>query len=79
MSLDYLKRSRERRNMNKIWCPEKFCLEDKDEAERKSEFRFHKSDIPLLVDVLGLPEKASRVVLNILLPSFHYGNDLRLR
>lgn len=39
------------------WDYEKFCLEDKDGAECKTEFRFHKSDIPLLVDVLGLLEK----------------------
>ena len=39
------------------WDYEKFCLEDKDEAECKTQFRFQKNDIPLLVDVLGLPEK----------------------
>ncbi|CAH3183760.1 unnamed protein product [Porites lobata] len=39
------------------WDYKKFCLQDKDEAECKTEFRFQKNDIPLLLNVLGLPEK----------------------
>ena len=33
-----------------------FDLEDVDNAECKAEFRFHKEDIPVLAEVLGLPE-----------------------
>lgn len=39
------------------WDYKRFCLEEKDDAECKTEFRFEKSDIPLLVEVLGVPEK----------------------
>ena len=34
-----------------------FCLEDMDEAECTAEFRFHKEEIPLLAEVLQIPEK----------------------
>ena len=37
-------------------CYRKFNLEDIDESECLPEFRFRKSDIPLLADVLGLPD-----------------------
>lgn len=36
---------------------ERFNLEDMEEPECKSEFRFEKQDIPIVADVLGLPEK----------------------
>ena len=36
---------------------ERFNLEDMEEPECKSEFRFEKQDIPILADVLGLPDK----------------------
>lgn len=34
----------------------KFDLEDMEDDECKAEFRFHKEDIPVLAEVLGLPE-----------------------
>ena len=39
------------------WNYERFTLQEKSEAECKTDFRFEKYDIPLLVDVLGLPDK----------------------
>ena len=39
------------------WNYERFTLQDKSEAECKTEFRFEKYNIPLLVDVLGLPDE----------------------
>ena len=39
------------------WNYERFTLQDKSEAECKTDFRFEKYDIPLLVDVLGLPDE----------------------
>ena len=39
------------------WDYKKFYLQDKDLAECKTEFRFQTNDIPLLLNVLGLPEK----------------------
>ena len=38
------------------WDYEKFSLENKDPAECKADFRFEKSDISLLVDVLQMPD-----------------------
>ena len=38
------------------WNYERFTLQDKSEAERRTDFRFEKY-IPLLVDVLGLPDE----------------------
>ena len=38
------------------WNHERFRLQDKDEVECKTEFRFEKYDIPLLADILDLPE-----------------------
>lgn len=35
----------------------KFDLDEMDEFECKAEFRFEKTDIPLLAEVLGIPEK----------------------
>ena len=35
------------------WDYKKFCLEDKDGAECKTEFLFQKNDIPLLLNDLG--------------------------
>jgi len=34
----------------------KFDLEDMDDAECKAEFRFQKDHIPVLAEILGLPE-----------------------
>ena len=39
------------------WNYERFTLQGKSEAECKTDFRFEKYDIPLLVDVLGLPDE----------------------
>ena len=39
------------------WNYERFTLQDKSETECKTDFRFEKYDIPLLVDVLGLPDE----------------------
>ena len=39
------------------WNYERFTLQDKSEAECKTDFSFEKCDIPLLVDVLGLPDE----------------------
>ena len=38
------------------WDYEKFSLENKDPAELQADFRFEKSDISLLVDVLQMPD-----------------------
>ncbi|XP_032228942.1 uncharacterized protein LOC116612389 [Nematostella vectensis] len=38
------------------WDYEEFCLENKDPAECKADFRFEKRDIPLLVDALQMPD-----------------------
>ena len=38
------------------WDYEKFSLENKDATECKADFRFKKSDISLLVDVLHMPD-----------------------
>ena len=38
------------------WDYEKFSLENKDPAECNADFRFEKSDISLLVDVLQMPD-----------------------
>lgn len=39
------------------WNYERFTLQDKSEAECKTDFCFEKYIIPLLVDVLGLPDE----------------------
>ena len=39
------------------WNYERFTLQDKSEAECKTDFLFEKYDIPLLVDVLGLSDE----------------------
>ena len=39
------------------WNYERFTLQDKSEAECKADFPFEKYNIPLLVDVLGLPDE----------------------
>ena len=39
------------------WNYERFQLQDKSEAECRTDFRFEKYDIPLLVKVLGLPDE----------------------
>ena len=39
------------------WNYERFTLQDKSEAEYETDFRFEKYDIPLLVDVLGVPDE----------------------
>ena len=37
-------------------CYDKFDLNEMDDSECLAEFRFHKSDIPILFDVLQLPQ-----------------------
>ena len=39
------------------WNHERFTLQNKSEAECKTDFRFEKYDTPLLVDVLGSPDE----------------------
>ena len=39
------------------WNDQRFTLQDKTEAQYKTDFRFEKYEIPLLVDVLGLPDE----------------------
>lgn len=39
------------------WNYERFKLQDKSEAECKTDFRFEKYNIPLLVEILGLHDK----------------------
>lgn len=41
----------------RYWNYERCTLQDKSEAECKTDFRLKKYDIPLLVDVLGLPDE----------------------